>query len=259
LWVTRQGVSHEFDLRKGASNIFEIVDIAPDSSSILLSTPAAPANPAEHLPAATAQVAIVSLNDNAVKWLDVQDLLGLRNCEAAFAPQGYMDNTRVVIAVIPGRFAPWHASCPHAASFYSVGVISHSISSVGDNIRIGRFGQIVSGPVRSCRTDPDVSGCHTARARLAVSENGAFLQLWQKGSMRLWDVEDGMLPAALSSSVTPTMRMYATMVICSVAAPAGARPHVCIDSAINFKPDPLPPKAPMTDASQRTHSSSTAR
>lgn len=238
LWVTRKGISQQFELRDAARSTFAILDIAPDVSTILLSAAATFPNPEDDH---STRMAVLSLTDDAIKWVSVANLLTYKDCDAALEPQGFLDATHILIAALPLTSFHPHASCLSKPTFFSFDVVHHNLKAAPFN-SVRRFAQPVAGPVQSCKSDPDVvAGCYTKRARLSMSNNGESLFIWPVGERRLLTVEDGMLPGNLLSEVAPNTRVYATMVICPLTVEkARSRPHICIDSAINLHPEPVP-------------------
>ena len=246
LWVTQKGVSQQFDLRDAAANRFAIVDVAPDSSAILLSSETLFRQPELGQPKnrtelAKAQIGLISLGDGSSKWISVAAALGFRDCDATAEPQGFLDDRTVVIAVGLPRSGSGGAACVNKPAFYSVDIETRRAKLLAGYDGVSRQAKAVSGPLQSCKTDPDVAGaCRTTRARLALSGKGDGMVVWTLGSAHYMAVEEQMVPEGLRSQVTPEMRVYATMVICPLTVPERRpRPYVCIDSAVDLKPDPV--------------------
>lgn len=237
LWVTRKNISQQYELRDAAVNTFAILDIAPDSDNILLSSvPAAPNPDADH----SAQFTVLSLPDGSLKWTPIADVLGLKNCAASFEPQGFIDATHVSIAARPVPSTLKHPSCTTKTLYFDYDLTTRAVKQ-SSTPAIRRFAQSVAGPIHSCKSDPDViAACYTARARLAVSPKGDGMKIWPVGGTHLMSVDKGMLPGNLSSEVGPNMRVYATMVICPLTVERGGPSrYVCVDAATDFHPDPL--------------------
>lgn len=240
LWVTLRGVSQQFELRDAPQNTFAIVDIAPDSSAILLSSTATLHKPDDYR---SPQMAVLALPDGAVKWTPVTDVLGFKGCDALLEPEGFLDAGHILIDAVPPASAHGHASCIAKPSFYSFDALHHTVK-LSATIGIRRFAQSVAPPLQSCKSDPDVvAACYTKRARLSLTEKGDGLLLWPVGEKRLLSVEDDMLPGDLLARVSPSMRVYATMVICplTVEQPR-SRPHICVDAATNLHTEAVPAK-----------------
>ena len=237
LWVNEGEVSQQFDLPDAASRSFAIQDIAPDASSILLSSTAAFPKPDDHH---SSELAIIWLKDGIVKWSPAGKLLGLGQCDASFEPQGFLDPRHVAIVVVPPTGAHPHSSCPTEPETYSLDLATHT-ARISSEVSVRRLAQTVSGPVLSCKADPDVvAGCYTARARLEYAPGGQGLLVWPVGTRHNFSVEEGMLPGDLLSKISPSMRVYATMLICPLTVEnPGPRAQICIDSASDFRPDPL--------------------
>jgi hypothetical protein len=236
LWLNQKDISQQVDLPDAASKTFAIVDIAPDGSSVLLS--AAPLFPANH----PYQLAVVPLNAAAVKWISIADLVGFAHCDANLTPQGFLDLHHLIVAVAPQPTRRNSPSCQAIPAQYSVDLVTRRAEILPDSTTLHRFARSVSGPVQSCKADPDVIGaCYTARARLGLASNGSDLLLWRFGGDRYMGVEEGMIPTSLSSQLTPTTRILATMVICPIM-PGRPDPkaYVCIDSAYSFRLETIP-------------------
>jgi hypothetical protein len=232
LWITQSGVSQQVDLTDSGATTFAIVDIAPDGSGVLLS-----AASDDHL----TKVALVSFADGNAKWLPLAEFLNAAQCRAQLQPQGFADNTRLVVALIPPPAQDAAAGCPSTIAFYSVNWLTHAVNPMLNALNLTRFASAVSGPAQSCKTDPDViAACYTARARLAVAADGNGYLLWPVGGKHVMAVPEGMVPEDLSSKVSPAMRIYATMLICPVMSRMRTpRQVVCVDSATDLKADPI--------------------
>jgi hypothetical protein len=241
LWVNQNGVSQQFDLPDAATRSIAIQDIAPDASSILLSSATAiPTRGNDN----SAELAIVSLKDGAVRWSPIATLLGLSKCDATFEPQGFLDATHINIIVMPPIGSHPHWSCGPEPISYSLDLTTRRARSSADVV-VHRFARAVSGPVRSCQADPDVvAACYTTRARLELDPRGDGLLLWPVGARHNFSVEEGMLPSDLLSKISPSMRVYATMLICPLTMEyQSPRDHICIDSARDFRPDAIAPRS----------------
>jgi hypothetical protein len=223
LWVTQEGTSQQLDLPDVTIEPVGIVDIAPDSSGLLL--------------VSGARVAFVSLSDGSMKWIRLADILGLGKCDVDFLPQGFADATHLVIAAVPRAAKGPQGSCPAVAAFYSIDNGSHDAKAVGTAPAVTRYANAIPLTARPCRGDPDVIGaCYRARARLEISNKGDGLLVWPVGGTRVMAVEEDMLPAALRARVSPDMRVYANMVICPVVMERPSRyAFVCVDSATGIK------------------------
>jgi hypothetical protein len=230
LWITQNDVSQQVDLPGAEKNAFSIIDVAPDASSILLAARNGPST----------QLAVFKLPDGALKWMPTTEWLGLRNCDAAFEPQGYLDTRHIVLAAASRSSSP---ACEASADLYSVDLDTHRTTAIAYS-GLKRVARSVSGPIHSCKSDPDVvQACYRARARLGLSSDGPGLSLWTIGSNHLLAVDEDMVPSDLRLEVTPQRRVYASMLICPMALPpSGRRAHVCVDSASDFRPDPVVPQ-----------------
>jgi len=228
LSVTQKDVTQQIELRDAAKTRFAIVDIAPDGSAILLT--------AERN--RKVQMGVVSLASGALHWTSLAELIRTANCDAPIEAQGFLDVTHLVVAEAAAATGHRSVACPDNATFYSVEVESHRVKVLNSD-GFTRQAKVVSGAIQTCKSDPDVvRGCYSSRARLAISPNGQGMQLWTFGSNRSLSVEYGMVPGGLSSRVTPETRMLATMVICPMAvAPRTGRQVVCVDSAVNIRPE----------------------
>jgi len=224
LWVTQSGVSQQVDLTDSGASTFNIIDIAPDTSGVLVS--------------AADKAAFVSFADGSAHWLSLPDLLSVAPCRAQLTPQGFADSSRMVVALIPPAEAA-AVGCPSALSFYSVNWVTHAVNPMLNSLNLKRFA--ASASAQSCKTDPDViAACYTARARLAVAPESRGYLLWPVGGKHVMAVPDGMVPDDLSAKVSASMRVYATMLICPVTTQMrSARPVVCIESASDLKADPI--------------------
>jgi hypothetical protein len=242
LWVTEKDTSQQFELPDAAANTFAILDVAPDFSSVLLSSVATLPNDKEDR---SSRIALVPLREGAPKWMPLTEILGFHGCDAALNPQGFADATHVIIAASPPPSTKRRPTCTPKLTFFSFDLITHGVKQVSPRL-VKRFAQPVAGPVHSCKTDPDVVGaCYTSRGRLALSGHDQSMTLWPLHSGHYLTVEDDMLPVNLSSKVASDMRVYATMVICPLLVEhtgSHPRPHVCIDAATDFRPDPITPR-----------------
>lgn len=253
LWVTQKGVSQQFDLSDAAAKTFEILDVAPDSSAILLSSVAMSPGAAGYSP----EVAAVSLTDGTFKWTLVSDMLGFKNCNASFRPQGFLDAKHIEIAVEPNTAEHGRAECTDSVEFYSVDLEIPRVKPLGAS-EVNRQAKAISGPAHSCKTDPDVVGaCYTERGRLALNGPGQDLLLWPLKGLHYMSVEEQMVPPALRAQLTPEMRVLATMVLCPMQVQRpGPKPYVCIESATSFRQDPAPRKNARTNVAKPTSTAS---
>ena len=228
LWVTQNETSQQIDLGGSSSTTFAIVDIAPDTSGILV---ASWATSMDLMADRRAAFAFISLIDGAVKWNALAKLVNEKDCSAGLVPQGFLDSKHFIVA----------ANCHSPANLYSVNLDSLSASPLAGSLTINRFAQVLSGPVRSCRTDPDVVGaCYQTRARLAEGTDSTNKALWPVGSKHVLSVENSAIPTVLSSAVSPDTRVYATMTICPVTTDhPGSRRAVCIESASDLKTEAI--------------------
>jgi hypothetical protein len=240
LWVTQKGVSQQYDLSEAAPRTFEILDVAPDASAILLSSSVPlPGGGNDYYP----QVTAVSLTDGAFKWTPVSELLGLKNCNASFKPQGFLDAKHIEIAVEPKASSNHVGDCTDGLEFYSVDLEIPRVKPIASS-GVNRAAKAVSGPVRSCKTDPDVVGaCYTTRARLAMNGPGQDLLLWQLSGAHYMSVEEEMMPSSLREQLSPEVRVLATMILCPMLVQRrGPKPYVCIESATGLRAEPIPHK-----------------
>ena len=241
LWVTQNGVSQQFDLPDAKARVFNIVDVAPDGSAILLSAVTTLPNGQGY----ATEVGVVSLADGAFKWTSVSDMLGFNNCDAAYKPQGFADARHIVIAAAPTLLPHRFANCTPDTQLYSVDLDLPRVKPLR-SVGVNRVAKAVSGPAsgprQACKTDPDVVGaCYSTRGRLALG-SGEDLLVWTLGSAHYMAAEEQMVPVVLRAGLTHAMRVYATMVLCPmVVEHREKRQYVCVDSATDLRPDPVAP------------------
>lgn len=249
LWVTKNGVSRQIELRKADTNSFFIVDIAPDSSAILLSSREREAVRLAVIPL-TADAS--QFSQTALKWMSVSDWVGGKNCDNAFETQGFIDRKHIVFASAPD--SPFSRRCNSGADAYSVDVDTHRAKPLNFG-GVNRAAKVLSGSVHSCKSDPDVVGaCYTTRARLALAgeRNGEGMLLWPVGTDHLLAVDEDLIPADLRAEITPATRLYATMLICPMAGEHhSSRPLVCVESAADPRPEPISPRLTRSSISRR--------
>jgi hypothetical protein len=241
LWVTQNGVSQQFDLPDAKSRVFNIVDVAPDASAILISAVTTLPNGQGY----STEVGVVSLADGVFRWTLVSDMLGFQNCDAAYKPQGFSDAKHIVVAAAPALPPHRYANCTPETQFYLVDLDLPRVKPLR-SIGLHRLATAASGPAggtrQACKTDPDVVGaCYSTRARLALG-TGEDLLVWPIGSPHFMAAEEQMVPGVLRSELTHAMRVYATMVLCPMQVEhREKRQYVCVESATDLRPDPISP------------------
>lgn len=239
LGVTVRNVSEQFELPGDAGTSFAIQDIADDGSAILLTS-----SPVSDSKDGNAAMAVVPVTEGSIKWIGLRELLQMAGCDAVIQPEGFLEPSRILLAVAPSMAPHPRANCIDKEVFYSFELNSHRVARFNES-DFTRQARVVSGPLESCKTDPDLVGaCYRERARLALNDSGDGFTLWPLGGQHYLSVEEEMVPAALLAQVSPEMRVYANMLVCPMLPePRESRMRVCIDSADTFKPDPIVPKA----------------
>jgi hypothetical protein len=235
LWMTGNGVSHQFELSGAAEYVFSIVDFAPDASSILLFREKAFAAPGEDT---GPEAALLAFGDAGPKWQPVMQFAGWKPCAGFLEPQGFLSPRAILFKANP-PVAPsggLHA-CVQQSRFVSLDVATRKLLLLPGSVVVRRNGRVAGGPLLSCQSDPDLAGaCYRMRGRVSVADGSGGMRVWQVGTPKVMDLAEGMLPDELAEQVTPAMRVYANMLVCPVRGNGLKAPAtVCIESAGDFR------------------------
>jgi hypothetical protein len=234
LWMTGNGVSHQFELSGAAAYVFSIVDFAPDASAILLFREKAFAAPGEDT---APEAALLAFGDAGPRWQPVMQFAGWKPCAGILEPQGFLSPRAILFrASPPAAPAALHA-CVQQTRFVSLDLATRKLALLPASTVVRRNGRLAGGPLLSCQSDPDLVGaCYRMRGRVSVSSDGVGMRVWQVGTAKVMDLAEGMLPDELAEQVTPAMRVYANMLVCPVHANGPKAPDtVCIESAGDFR------------------------
>ena len=228
--IERQGTTKSFPLPSDAED-FEIVDFSPDGTKIFVVD--------EH--SEDVQIAAMPIATGELRWQDIADLLGWKDCEAMAEPLGFtVDGRPAVRARHSVMSPPKRPDCVTSNQVYTFDPHWKPAPMPADAASIKRFGKKLHPATQACQTDPDLAGaCFSFRGRLTAWNGNPTFRIWRIGTKRMLGVTDHLFPAdevvlpeSLDGKVSFDVEAYGDFLVCPLTTDTpGKMQMVCVESA----------------------------
>jgi hypothetical protein len=226
--VDRNGETTNFVLPEAERQKFAIVDFSPDGSTLFVAAAANQKYPNEMF--RYLQVTAMPVSSGEMRWQNVWDMLGWKDCDATVEPQGFTVDGKLAMRARPSVMAqPRRANCVSEARLFPMGA------------NIKRYGKTESAVSGTCHSDPDLVGaCFTVHGRLSAFNGNPTFRIWRIGTKRYLGVSQEVLPEPLTGKVNFDGYAVGDFLVCpfTVEKP-GWMQMVCIESASNLRFKPL--------------------
>jgi hypothetical protein len=232
--VVKQKWEKEFRLPNPDGNEFDIVDFSPDGNHILLTKWVEEQPP--NLDYRDVEVALVSLSDGDMHWINAWDLFGWGNCDGTVEPQGFTGNGQVIVRA---RQSTWTShQRPNGVTspaLFQTYLKPRGAQRLSDDTKIKRFAKEVRPAFEPCKSDPDIVGaCFLVHGRLSFWNGTPTTRIWRIGTKRiLGDHYDMPLPESLAVHMNSFGdEAYGDFTVCPFTKERpGAMQMVCVESA----------------------------
>lgn len=197
--IEHAGQTKSFALPKADQQDFSIIDFSPDGSKLFLAAEAIRGYPNEQF--RYLQVTTVPASSGEMRWQNVWDLLGWKDCDAMVEPQGFTVDGKLAFRVRPSVMSqPRRTNCAPEARLYAIdGHSNAAATQISDPASIKRYGKIVRHPSQSCRSDPDLVGaCFIVHGTISVWSGAPTIRISRPGTQRMLGVAERPLPTSVA-------------------------------------------------------------
>jgi hypothetical protein len=226
---------HSLPLASSQMPSYSIADFSPDGSRLLLEA-GQPLTGPPYENYRNVSVAVVSLSDHEIHWVNVWDLFHWGHCEATVEAQGFTAEGQVLLRVRPSNLnPPAKNDCVHRAALYATNLQS-APAEQPSGVKVARFGREVTPQLQACKSDPDiVDACFTVHGRMSAWNGSPTLRIWRAGTNRiLGDHDDWPLPEALARQMDWEVEAWGDFEVCPFTKEKpGVMQMVCVESATN--------------------------
>ncbi len=230
-------------LPDAARQDFAIVDFSPDGKQLLVSAATREKNPDPQF--RYLQIASLPISSSQIRWRNVWDVLGWKDCDATVEPLGFTSDGKIALRARPSVMAS--SRRPHCVSsprLYAIDPESAAASSIAASARITRYGKVVSSASQTCKSDPDLVGkCFAVQGKMSAWNGNPTFRISPTGTNRILGVTDApfppsqpqLLPESLAGKVTMDANATGDFFVCPFTAEkSGHMQMVCVESATNL-------------------------
>jgi hypothetical protein len=225
---------------------YGIVDASPDHTQLLISSEIQRKEPDESL--RYIELATMPIGSGQMRWQNVWDLLGWKDCDAMVYPQGFSARGGIVILAQPSVLSPPRRdNCVSASTQYEYDPQSGKIMSRTESTTVQRYGVVSAPSFQSCKADPDLVGaCFSVRGRMSAWNGSPTWRISLSGTKHVLGVTASKLPNSVEDvlpasigKVDWNIETFASFEVCPFTAQkAGAMQMVCVEAAsdVTHKP-----------------------
>ena len=235
--IEHAGETKSYVLPDADHQDFAIVDFSPDGSKLFI------ADDNRGL-----QIAAMPISTGELRWQNVWDLLGWKDCDAIVEPLGFTPDGKLAMRSRPSVLSPpRRTNCVAATQLYALHEQSRMPTPISNAVSIKRYGKVARSPSQGCQSDPDLVGaCFTVHGRLSAWNGNPAFRIWGVGTKRYFGIterpfpppENVVIPQSLDGKLDWDVEAYGDFLLCpfTVEKP-GHMQMVCVESAslVTFK------------------------
>jgi hypothetical protein len=225
---------------------FTIVDFSGDGAKLFLASEARENYPNEQF--RNVQITTMAISSGEMRWHNVWDVLGWKDCDANVEPQGFVEG-RLAFRAQPATMAPpRRANCVSEAHLFSPDQQTGMAIPIADATSIKRNGKVIAPASQACKSDPDMVGaCFTVDGTLSAWNGAPTFRISRTATKRIFGITERPFPASvpvvrpspLDENLNWDVEASGKFVVCPFTnEKPGHMQMVCIECAtkVTFKP-----------------------